>query len=86
MAISRRHLMGFLGLTVYGAETSISLDALRNVFEAHGIHLSDDQLRVVKPVLEQRVSQLQALREFAIDDTVAPTQGIVIHGSPFFVR
>jgi len=53
------------------------LDALRNVSAAHGINLSDDQLRVVKPVLEHRLPQLRALRDFEVDDAVAPTQGIL---------
>jgi hypothetical protein len=60
-----------------GAESEISLDALRQVAAVHGTNLSDDRLRVVKPVLEQRHPHLQALRDFAVDDTVAPTQGIL---------
>lgn len=60
-----------------GAEPAITLDALRKVSAAHGISLSDDRLRVLKPVLEHRLPQLQALREFEVDDTVEPTQGIL---------
>jgi hypothetical protein len=63
--------------TVEGAEPAISLDALRNISMAHGSNLTDDRLRVVQPVLEQRLSQLQAFRAFELDDTVPPTQGIV---------
>jgi hypothetical protein len=83
MAVSRRRLLRSLALTagcstvVEGAEPAISLDALRNVSAAHGTNLSDDRLRVVKAVLEQRLSQLQALRDFEVDDTVAPTRGIL---------
>jgi len=34
-------------------------------------------LRIVQPVLESRLPQLQALRDFPLDDAVAPTQGIL---------
>jgi hypothetical protein len=81
--ISRRRLFQSLTLTAgysaatEGAAPPITLDVLRNVSEAHGTNLSDDRLRVVKPVLEHRLPQLRALRDFEIDDTVAPTQGIL---------
>jgi hypothetical protein len=83
MPVSRRRLFQSLALTVgcstpvQPAEPAISLDVLRNVSAAHGINLSDDRLRVVQPVLEQRAPQLQTLRDFAVEDTVAPTQGIL---------
>ena len=54
-----------------------SLDALRHVANAHGLTLSDDRLRLLQPVLENRKTQLNALRALAIDDAVAPTQGIL---------
>jgi hypothetical protein len=38
--------------------------------------LSDDRLRVIAPVLKNRLARLQALRDFEVDDSVAPTQGI----------
>jgi len=60
-----------------GAEPAVTLDVLRNVSAAHGTNLSDDRLRVVKPVLERFLPQLRALRDFEIDDSVAPTQGIL---------
>ena len=83
MTVSRRRLLQSLALTggystaAEGAEPAIPLDVLRNVSAAHGTNLSDDRLRVVKPVLEHRLPQLRALRDFEIDDTVAPTQGIL---------
>lgn len=83
MTVSRRRLLQSLALTggcstaAEGAEPAIALDVLRNVSAAHGTNLSDDRLRVVKPVLERRLPQLQALRDFEIDDTVAPTHGIL---------
>ena len=83
MTVSRRRLLQSLALTggygtaAKGAEPAIALDVLRNVSAAHGTNLSDDRLRVVKPVLERRLPQLRALRDFEIDDTVAPTQGIL---------
>ena len=83
MTVSRRRLFQSLALTGgYGtaageAEPAITLDVLRNVSATHGASLSDDRLRVVKPVLEHRLPQLRALRDFEIDEAVAPTQGIL---------
>ena len=83
MTVSRRRLfksLTFIGgysAAAEGAEPAIDLEVLRNVSAAHGTNLSDDRLRIVKPVLEHRLPQLQALRDFEIDDTVAPTQGIL---------
>ena len=80
IASRRRLLQSFVVSAAYtpAAEVPdaiITIEALRHVSEAHGIHLGDDRLRVVKPVLEQRKSQLRTLRDFAIEDAVAPTQG-----------
>ncbi len=83
MPVSRRRLLQSLALTggygtaAEGAEPAIALDVLRNVSAAHGTNLSDNRLRIVKPVLERRLPQLRALRDFEIDDSVAPTQGIL---------
>ena len=83
MSISRRRLFRSLALaagctpTVQGAETAITLDTLRNVSVAHGTNLSDERLRVLKPVLERRIPQLRALRDFEFDDAVGPAHGIL---------
>jgi hypothetical protein len=60
-----------------GAETAITLDILRNVSAANGTNLSDERLRIIEPVLEHGLPQLRAFRNFEIDDSVAPTQGIL---------
>jgi hypothetical protein len=79
--VTRRRLVQSLALTAGGASTveaaepATSMDALRHVSAAHGANLTDDRLRIVKPVLEGRRSQLQAFREFEIDDSVEPTHG-----------
>ena len=80
MAVSRRRLLQAAALA--GGSATAPVDALRNVAEAHGSNLSDDRLRIVKPVLEQRQAQIRALREFEVDDSIAPTQGILMdrHG------
>lgn len=80
MAVSRRRL--FQAAALAGGSATAPVDALRNVAEAHGRNLSDDRLRIVKPVLEQRQAQIRALREFEVDDSIAPTQGILMdrHG------
>ena len=83
MTVSRRRLFQSLALTAgcsaaaEGAEPAITLDVLRDVSAAHGTNLSDDRLRVVKPVLEHRLPQVRVLRDFEVDDTVEPTQGIL---------
>ena len=83
MTVSRRRLFQSLALiggcstAAEGAEPSITLEVLRDVSAAHGTNLSDDRLRVVKPVLEHRLPQLQAFRDFEVDDAIAPTQGIL---------
>ena len=83
MAVNRRRLIQSLALTgacnrlVEGAEPPMTLESLRNVSAAHGSNLSDDRLRVVAPVLKSRLARLQLLREFELDDAVAPTQGIL---------
>jgi hypothetical protein len=85
MNISRRRLIQSVALTVgqgaalKGAEPAISVAILRDVSAMNGSNLSDDRLRVVKPVLEQRLPPLNTLRDFVVDDAVAPTQGILDH-------
>jgi hypothetical protein len=82
MTVSRRRLFQSLALTVgcsatvEADEPAISLDTLRKVSAANGRNLSDDRLRVIQPVLEQRIPRLQSLRDFEVEDAVAPTQGI----------
>jgi hypothetical protein len=83
MAVSRRRLFKSVALTVgcrgavEGADVTVNLDVLRNVSAIHGTNLTDDRLRVIKPVLEKSLPQLRALRDFEVDDSVAPTQGIL---------
>ena len=83
MTISRRRMINVAAITVgagtpvAGAESGISLGTLRNASALNGLHLSDDRLGLLKPVLEQRMPGLQRLRAFELDDSVAPTQGIL---------
>ena len=83
MTVSRRRLFRFVALTgaynttAEAAEPAITLDVLRSVSAAHGTNLSEERLRVLTPVLEHRLPQLRAFRDFAVDDTIAPTQGIL---------
>ena len=84
MIINRRRILQTLaiggasgGLSASGQEPEPSVDAPRSVATAHGVQLSDERLRVLRPVLDRRQQQLQALRDFAIGDNVAPTQGII---------
>jgi len=82
MTVSRRRMFQSLAVAggcsaAEGAEPPSALEALRNVSAAHGTNLTDDRLRIVKPVLENRLPQVRALREFAFDDRVEPPQGIL---------
>lgn len=56
-------------------DSAVTTDALRSVSNFHGTNLPDDRLQVVKPVLERRSSQVRALRDFELDDSVAPVPG-----------
>ena len=61
------------------ASVNFTADTYQHALE----HMQDPRvalghwLRVVKPVLDNRRSQLRALRDFEVDDSVAPTQGIL---------
>jgi hypothetical protein len=83
MMVSRRRLVQSLALTgaykkaVEGADGAITVDILRNVSAAHGSNLSDDRLRIIAPVITSRLARVQGLRDFEVDDGVAPTQGIL---------
>ena len=55
---------------------SITPDDLRSISAAHGLRLDGDRARLLQPVLDRRLAQLQALRDFDIEDGVAPTPGI----------
>ena len=83
MAVSRRQLVQSLALTgacnrlVKGAEFPITVEILHNASVAHGSNLSGDRLRVVAPVIRNRLARIQTLRDFEIDDSVAPTQRIL---------
>lgn len=83
MTIARRRLLQALTVTggfrtaTNAQEPKLALDVLRNVSTVHGTNLSDARLEIIQPALERRLSELQALRGFEIDDTVGPTQGIL---------
>jgi hypothetical protein len=83
MAFSRRRLFQSLILTrgwgtaSEAVEPAIGLDMLRHVTVAHGTNLSDDRLLLIKAVVEQRLSDLRAIRDFEFDDSLAPTPGIL---------
>ena len=81
MIASRRRLFQYFAVSAAGSHAAeisapATIDSLRAVSQAHGTKLSEQRLNVLKPVLEQRKVQIQALREFEIDDSVAPTQSI----------
>jgi hypothetical protein len=62
----------------------------RNVFQALAVtagsrvaaraQVPEDRVKALQPVLAQRKVQVQALRDFAISDSVEPTQGIQRRG------
>ena len=71
MSVSRRRM--FQALAAGGVA---SAGDLRDVATAHGAALTEERLKILEPVLERRKRQLQALRDFKIDDSVAPTTGM----------
>ena len=81
MPVDRRGLLKTLGLggALYrpaeAQDSAVSAGTLRDVSDFHGTNLSGDRLQVIQPVLERRRSQLRALRDFELDDSVAPVQG-----------
>ena len=80
--VSRRRLVQTLALTgatnsiVEAAEPSVNVEALRSASEMSGSRLSDERLRVVAPVLKNRLARLQTLRDFEVDDAIAPRHGV----------
>ena len=83
MNVNRRRLLKSLALAgagAGGADAAITVDSLRCVSEAHGTNLSDDRIRVLAPVLEHKAPQQRSIREFEVDDTVSPAQGILDYG------
>jgi hypothetical protein len=82
MAVSRRRLLHAVSLTGAGVaaaqppQPAAVLDPLRNASAAYGIDLNEDRLRILEPVLVRRFTQLRTLRDFEIDDAVAPTRGV----------
>jgi hypothetical protein len=83
MTLNRRRLFQYAVLTggystaANGAEPAITPAILRDVSTLHGANLTDDRLRVLRPVLEHVLSGWRALRAFEVPATTAPTQGIL---------
>lgn len=83
MTLNRRRLFKYAVLaggytsTADGAEPAITLTVLRDVSMLHGADLTDDRLRVLRPVLEQTLSRWQELRAFEVSATTGPTPGIL---------
>lgn len=75
--VRRRRLLGALaaGAGVLRAQ-ALDAGALGNVAAAHGMTLAEGRLRVLHPVLARREAALRALRDFPVDDSVEPAQGI----------
>jgi hypothetical protein len=70
--MNRRRLLGWAVLTAGVARA----EGLQTVALAHGFVFGEDRLRVLTPVLAQRQKQVQALRDFVVDDGVGPTAGV----------
>lgn len=84
MRVNRRRLLQSVaaGLGTAGSGRSAAgepadgpppdLAAVRSIATAHGLHLTDDRLQRMQTVLPHRQANLQAVREFPIEDAVAP--------------
>jgi hypothetical protein len=83
MTLNRRRLFQYAVLTggcstaADGAKPAITLAILRDVSTLHGANLTDDRLRVVRPVLEHVLSSWRELRAFEVPAATAPTSGIL---------
>ena len=78
---SRRRLLQ--ALTVAAAQTTVacrqtsdearlSVEALRGASVMHGRSLSDERLEVIRPELERQLTQLEAVRNFDLEESVEP--------------
>ena len=65
----RRRFLGWAVLTAGAAKA----DDLRTTALAHGFSFGEERTRVLAPVLAMRRKQVQALRDFVVDDRVGPT-------------
>lgn len=77
MTLNRRRVLQSLGLGLMTSEAAGAPADLRPVALAHGLQLSDDRLRILEPVLARRAVQVKAIRDFEIEDSVAPSDGYV---------
>lgn len=79
MTTTRRRLFPAVGLAALAPalaqESGLSLPSLRGAAELRGEPLPDDRLRILQPVLERRRGQLKPLRDFVVDDAIAPIAG-----------
>lgn len=67
MSVNRRRLLqaaALSGLPISAQESPL------------GPALSEERRRLLAPILARRKAQWQSLRDFVIDDQIAPTQGI----------
>lgn len=54
------------------AESGLSPEALRGIACAHGVALTDERLEVIRPVVEEQLARLEAVRAFDLDEGVEP--------------
>ena len=84
MKIARRRLLQAVALagvpdtTLDAQDAAVTVEALRGASLLNGKRVPDNRLEVVKPLIERRQDQLEALRKFEVDDLVGPTQGILV--------
>lgn len=77
MSIPRRRVLqtlcgaaGACEAAANAQDSDTGTEALRSVAMFHGTKLRDERLRALKPVLERRLTQLRALRDFEVDDAI----------------
>src|SRR5881394_2998841 len=78
MSLSRRSLARSLALgggLAGQASAQQSSNDLGIVAAAHGVNLSEERGRVLRPVMERRKTQLKALRDFDVKDSVGINNG-----------
>ncbi len=83
MSIRRRRVLQGLALAsafqraMHSEGPEISHEVLKDVSRFHGMALSDTRLNIIRPALERRLSEIQALRDLELDETIGLTQGIL---------
>jgi hypothetical protein len=60
----------------------LSIEALHNVSKVHGSQLTDERLEEIRPLIEQQLARVEALRGFDLDESVEPAIVFLAKNAP----